>query len=185
MRERLLLVKQFRISVLERRLEQIDQGEERPLFLGSLKRDRNPDRQSVLSELDTALADYGTLFILTSSSQEKIKSSSSVNLRVSICLAIYRMAVIARRQTILTQIHADALLERNARIFRLTEATKKNRLSLVNWINGNGSISRSETSFLTEKDLCASEGLDECKLLGVENVVECVLIWVYQKLKGV
>lgn len=58
-RERLLLTKQFRVSALERRLDELDQCEERPLFLGSLRRDRNADRESVLNDLDNALADYG------------------------------------------------------------------------------------------------------------------------------
>jgi hypothetical protein len=66
-RERLLLVKQFRVSALERRLKEIDRCEERPLFLGSLQRDRNADRESVLNDLDNALADYGMLAVFIGS----------------------------------------------------------------------------------------------------------------------
>lgn len=59
-RARLLLRKQDRVSVLEQRLQELDQNEERPLFLGSLRRDCNAERKSLLVDLDHALADYGS-----------------------------------------------------------------------------------------------------------------------------
>lgn len=60
LRARLLLLKQDQLSVLEQRLEQIDQQEESPLFLGKSRCDRNTDRISLLSEIEGRLADYGT-----------------------------------------------------------------------------------------------------------------------------
>lgn len=58
-RARLLLVKQDRVCVLEKQLEELDQKEQRPLFLGTCRQDRNLERKIVLEELDRALADYG------------------------------------------------------------------------------------------------------------------------------
>lgn len=59
LRARILLVKQDRISVLEHRLQQIDKDELRPLFLGSLRRDKSVDRETVLADIEIALRDYG------------------------------------------------------------------------------------------------------------------------------
>jgi hypothetical protein len=59
LRARLLLLKQDRLSSLENQLEKIDREETAALFLGSSRRDGNRDRNSVLSDIDTALADYG------------------------------------------------------------------------------------------------------------------------------
>lgn len=60
LRARLLLLKQDRVALLESQLEEIDQNEERPIFLASMRRDGNPERKALLEELDTALSDYGT-----------------------------------------------------------------------------------------------------------------------------
>ena len=56
---RLLLQKQDRITKLERQLQHIDKEELQPLFLGSLRRDRNQGRERVLADIDEALQDYG------------------------------------------------------------------------------------------------------------------------------
>ncbi|KAL7622013.1 hypothetical protein AAE478_007514 [Parahypoxylon ruwenzoriense] len=58
MRGRLLLQKQDRLSVLEQKLDKIDQEETSPLFLGKLRVDRNQARASLLSQIDEHLADY-------------------------------------------------------------------------------------------------------------------------------
>lgn len=62
MRARLLLIKQDGISVLESRLDQIDDQEERELFLGNRRRDRNLERKELLSALEQGLAVYVMLF---------------------------------------------------------------------------------------------------------------------------
>ncbi|KAI1204900.1 uncharacterized protein F4807DRAFT_445525 [Annulohypoxylon truncatum] len=61
LRARLLLLKQDRLSRLEQQLEQIDQQETSPLFLGVSRCDRNADRLSTLSEIEAALIDYDQL----------------------------------------------------------------------------------------------------------------------------
>lgn len=58
-RARLLLRKQQRALVLEKRLEELDLQEQKPLYLGSFESDRNEARIQVLGELDEALKDYG------------------------------------------------------------------------------------------------------------------------------
>ena len=59
LRARLLLLKQDRLTVLEQRLDQIDEQETSLLFLGTSRRDANADRWSLLSEIESHLADYG------------------------------------------------------------------------------------------------------------------------------
>ena len=59
-RARLLLLKQDRVSVLEEKLRYLDQKEQRLLFLGSFRRNGDTERESLLLELDHALADYGS-----------------------------------------------------------------------------------------------------------------------------
>jgi hypothetical protein len=55
----LLLLKQDKLSLLEKELSRVDAEENALLFLSSRRHDTNPERQSVLLEIDTALADYG------------------------------------------------------------------------------------------------------------------------------
>ena len=57
-RTHLLLVKQDRVSVLEKQLRDLDQEEQKVLSLGSLRRDCNQRRKELLVKLDHALKDY-------------------------------------------------------------------------------------------------------------------------------
>jgi hypothetical protein len=45
--------------VLEQKLEQVDHEETSPLFLGKSRCDRNPERISLLSDIESCLANYG------------------------------------------------------------------------------------------------------------------------------
>lgn len=56
---RMLLLKQDLVARLEEDLDRIDDEEEKPLFLGNCRRDRNGNRKKALAELDEALRDYG------------------------------------------------------------------------------------------------------------------------------
>jgi hypothetical protein len=56
---RMLLLKQDNISNLEEELNEIDQTEEVELFLGSYRRDKNPRRKDIITQLDQAFSDYG------------------------------------------------------------------------------------------------------------------------------
>jgi hypothetical protein len=47
------------VILLEKELEELDENEQRPLFLGSIRRDQNQERRALLQKLDEALADYG------------------------------------------------------------------------------------------------------------------------------
>jgi hypothetical protein len=58
-RIRLLLLAQDKVVDLEEQLMRIDQAENSPLFLASSREDKNPERQRIISQLDTELEAYG------------------------------------------------------------------------------------------------------------------------------
>ncbi|KAL7658246.1 hypothetical protein M752DRAFT_278779 [Aspergillus phoenicis ATCC 13157] len=58
LRTRDILMKQDRLAVLEEKLHNLDRNEENPSFLASCRRDRNINRQEVLSDIDRALCEY-------------------------------------------------------------------------------------------------------------------------------
>lgn len=64
LRARLLLLKQDKLSLLEQRLDEIDQNEVCPLFLGQSRSDKNVARNALLSEIETSLAEYGKIKML-------------------------------------------------------------------------------------------------------------------------
>jgi hypothetical protein len=59
LRARLLLLKQDKLSILEEKLDRIDQSERSLLFLGKSRLDTNADRLSTVSEIESSLANYG------------------------------------------------------------------------------------------------------------------------------
>lgn len=61
LRSRLLLYKQDSLSVLEKRLNDIDDNEKSPLFLGSRRRDKNEERKGIMGKVDLELAEYGKM----------------------------------------------------------------------------------------------------------------------------
>ncbi|RSL41577.1 hypothetical protein CEP54_015775 [Fusarium duplospermum] len=61
LRIRSLLLKQDKLSILEKKLSKIDHDEPSPLFLASSRLDRSTERAAVLSEIDDALASYDEL----------------------------------------------------------------------------------------------------------------------------
>ncbi|KAL8662736.1 MAG: hypothetical protein Q9202_004428 [Teloschistes flavicans] len=60
-RARLLLIKQDELSLLERQLDEIDAQEDKELFLGNRRRDKNPERKEILSKLEENLASYDAM----------------------------------------------------------------------------------------------------------------------------
>jgi hypothetical protein len=60
LRARTLLLKQDKLSRLEKKLQAIDKNERETLYLGSCRADRSSERAAVLSHIDNALMDYGT-----------------------------------------------------------------------------------------------------------------------------
>ena len=77
---------------------------------------------------------------------------------------------------------SDALVKRTTEAMRLPAASDRNISSLLNWVNGTGSISRSETSFLQRSDLCALGASNNQGLAGTKSAVEWVFIQVYSRL---
>ncbi|KAF5703214.1 hypothetical protein FMUND_13090 [Fusarium mundagurra] len=62
LRVRLLLAKQDKLSILEKRLNKIDREEPAPVFLSSMKMNGSPERAAIISEIEDALQSYGTGF---------------------------------------------------------------------------------------------------------------------------
>ena len=60
---RMLLLKQDQLCQLEAELDDIDRSEDKALFLGNSRRDRNSKRQDVIKRLDEAFAAYGNPFL--------------------------------------------------------------------------------------------------------------------------
>ena len=58
--------KQDELSVLEQQLEEIDRAESKLLYLGSLRRDQNPECKRIIDEIGIALRDYGESHIVDS-----------------------------------------------------------------------------------------------------------------------
>jgi hypothetical protein len=60
LRGRLMLHKQDHLVTLEEELDRIDREETRVLFLGNLRRDKNQERKTIMSQIDKELESYGT-----------------------------------------------------------------------------------------------------------------------------
>jgi hypothetical protein len=56
---RLLLLKQDEITLLEESLDELDSKEDCAIFLTCSRRDTNAERQRILQQVGTALAEYG------------------------------------------------------------------------------------------------------------------------------
>ncbi|KAI2464030.1 hypothetical protein F4781DRAFT_440014 [Annulohypoxylon bovei var. microspora] len=61
LRTRLLLLKQDNLSLLEKKLNRIDQDDPSPLFLACSRMDRNAARAAVVAEIESTLAAYDDL----------------------------------------------------------------------------------------------------------------------------
>ncbi|KAI1745786.1 hypothetical protein F4680DRAFT_113322 [Xylaria scruposa] len=61
LRARLLLLAQEKIRMLEHHLDQVDENETCPLFLGQSRSDTNEERHNIISMLYSAITDYDSL----------------------------------------------------------------------------------------------------------------------------
>lgn len=149
LRVRLLLLKQDKLSLLEMRLDEIDRSETALLRLGSCRSDDNSERQSVLSKIDSALADYGSCFLGTHP-WTPFKLMNSL----------------------------DALIERNHRVLNFEAANARDVSSLQNWVDGNACLARQETAYLTHHDdLLSTASPKDQSVTRFEAWVEDALIW--------
>ena len=119
-RARLLLLKQDKVSRLEKSLMDTDANETRLLFLGSSRRDTNSARLGILTELDAALKDLGRAI----------------------------RGALSPRYLILTGLLLDDFVMRNFQLGEMPSAPGHIVTSLRNWVEGHGSIAREETEFL-------------------------------------
>ncbi|KAL2687961.1 hypothetical protein Neosp_005531 [[Neocosmospora] mangrovei] len=143
LRTRSLLLKQDKLSILEKKLSKIDHDEPSPLFLASSRLDRSTERAAVLSEINDALASYGAL---------------STNLVKSTCPSDF--------------LSIDELLERSQRILSFDRPLATHVLSLENWLQGNACIAREESRFLDHKeDLLTVAPLEDGVIYWLEMTV--------------
>jgi hypothetical protein len=136
--------------MLEKELETIDQkdSEDAPLFLGKSRCDGNSERIRVLSEIDTALADYG-LYILF--------------------VRLYR--------TVITK-DIDAMVGRNNKMLSYEPAKLREVLSLQNWVNGKACLAREETEYLKHcKELISVASLGDGTVDRLEAWMEDKLVY--------
>ncbi|KAH8897682.1 hypothetical protein GQ53DRAFT_637562, partial [Thozetella sp. PMI_491] len=123
LRARVLLAKQDRLSQLEHELDQVDQEESRPLFLGKMRGDLNTKRTELLGRIEDCLDNY-----------------------------------------------VDSFLEKTQRALRMQSANPKDVESLKNWIDGTGSLSSAETSYLGHAhDLVSLASCDDKATRQIEN----------------
>lgn len=148
LRSRLLLLKQDRLALLEKKLEKIDCDEVtqgHPLYLGSNRRDANNERASVLKDIENTLAEYGEPIPLT--------------------FSLHVLTVI------------DELIERNCRMLGREAALPREVANLTNWVNGTGCIARAETAYLAcGKDLARVTTAEDVPLFWLEIIAGNVLV---------
>lgn len=59
LRARLLLQKQDALSLLEKKLDAVDEAEQHPFYLSKTRLDGSQERGEILTEIDQRMADYG------------------------------------------------------------------------------------------------------------------------------
>lgn len=122
MRVRLLLLKQDRLSLLEKQLDKIDEDERAALYLGSSRDDANEERRLRIAEIDASLADYG--------------------------MVLLSLSIMSTFGDLLMWI-ADEFVQRTRQILDLDSARSRDVQSLKNWTSGNPCIAVEETEYLT------------------------------------
>lgn len=70
-------------------------------------------------------------------------------------------------------------MKRNAEILQLPQASQRSVTSLLNWVDGTGSIVRRETAFLYSGDLCAVGGYKDHGIAWIESLVERIFIYIH------
>lgn len=158
LRMRIILTKQDELALLENCLDKIDQEEQRALFLGNLRRDSNEQRKAILERISAALSKYGMWPI-----------EQTLGTRLISALGIL-----------------DDLLEQSCRILRLGCPADRDAQSLRNWFNGNNSVARAETAYLSKsRDLMSLCALEDDAPARLGNFVEDALVWIYQVFRAV
>ncbi|KIW19097.1 hypothetical protein PV08_03389 [Exophiala spinifera] len=107
LRSRLLLLKQDKLSVLEKKINEVDEWEPRALFLGKSRCDVNQERLSLLAEADERLADYD-LFVERTSRMLSSRLAGS-RARVSLQNWVSSNGCIAREETEYLQYARDLI----------------------------------------------------------------------------
>ncbi|KAI1120330.1 hypothetical protein F5Y10DRAFT_273172 [Nemania abortiva] len=147
LRSRLLSLKQDKLSQLEQQLDDLDQNETSPLFLGMSRCDRNTARTSLLAQISLLLDDYGI-------------THDHLTLLVNL----------------FDTSHLDCFLEKTHRILGYNRALSRDVSSLRNWMK-NGSLSRDERKYLDhEQDLINLASSSDAARKNLEDWVEDLVV---------
>lgn len=155
MRARLLLLKQDRLVLLEKRLAQIDNGEPNLLSLACSRLDSNIERQSVLAEIESTLVSYGEL---------------------SHTKQIWRS-----RRLIIMNLIEDELLENTHRVLNYSRPALVHSSSLRNWIDGGSGIFKGEVEFLRHhEDLITLSAPNDGVMSRFEHIATVFLSYLHK-----
>ena len=154
LRSKVLLLKQDNLCQLQQQLDDIDQNETLPLFLGKSRGDRNTDRTSLLSEISKSLDDYGMI-------------------RHGPLYCFFNST-------------ADSFLDRTYKILSFDHAPTRDVLSLQNWVDGTGCLSREETEYLKQgQELMSLAPPSDGAMKQFEDWVEDLFIRYYKDFRTV
>ena len=152
----MLLLKQDRLSLLEKQLDQVDSEETALIRLGSCRNDDNKRRIKILSQVDSALLDYGI-------SIARINANGSP-----------------------LNVFLDALVERTFRSLSLEPAKSRDMQSLQNWIDGTGCLARAETAYNAHhEDLVNLTPSHDQSITYLDSFLGDALVRLYRRLSKV
>lgn len=147
LRARVLLRKQDKLTTLEQKLDEIDDDEKMPMFLGTCRHDKNAERERVLAEIEEHLLDYGEL-------EPSATNATHTDTRF-----------------------ADKFVETTNKTLAYDDARPRDISSLQNWLHGNGCIIKGERAYLDHhRDLFSVVPAVDNAMVNFESWVEDLLI---------
>lgn len=143
----MLLRKQDKLTTLEQKLDEIDDDEKMPMFLGTCRHDKNAERERVLAEIEEHLLDYGEL-------EPSATNATHTDTRF-----------------------ADKFVETTNKTLAYDDARPRDISSLQNWLHGNGCIIKGERAYLDHhRDLFSVVPAVDNAMVNFESWVEDLLI---------
>lgn len=131
-RMRLVLAQQDKITLLEQELSEIDKSEDRELWLGSMRRDKNGRRTDVLGQMNQELKLYGEFQSIPletkPNSQERSENQAS-SVQTLTC-------------------RPDDMVQRAGWAFSTPHAENRHLNVTKRWLASTGCIARTERSYL-------------------------------------
>ena len=153
-----MLARQDELNVLEAQLERLDRQEARPFFLGTCRGDENSQRKDLLNQINSKLSEYGK-----------------------------RTSIFPRLFLVLKHCHVpDVSIDKCRQALSYAQVNKRDIASLRNWLEGNGSVSQDEISYLDlENDLISLASTNDPAMKQLEDWIEDRLIRYYKSFRAV